>query len=245
MHRPQLASVLPTHPTLEHPDGRAVVALGLNRHGLPIWPVRGGADDDEDDDASDDDTDSGDDDTDDGGEDDKQLGPKGEQALAREKERRRTAQAQLREWKALGKTPAEIRALLDGGKKTDDGQPADRDAIRAEVKAEADAENLRTRVADKIEAKAGGLFSIDTEDVAVMLLRRTNVDEFIDDGKVDVEAITEALEDLLKKNPGLAAQGGKRFKGGGDGGRRKDEPAKAKTLQEAVTARLTPGGSTR
>lgn len=151
--------------------------------------------------------------------DDDALGPKGTKALEAEKGKRRAAQAQLREWKALGKTPAEIKTMLEaaaGG----DGQP-DPQKIRDEAKAEAQAELMESRILDKIEAKAARLFA-DPDDAAALLMRDHDADDFLDDGKIDVEAIQDALSELLEKKPYLATQGGKKFQGGGDGGARKE-----------------------
>lgn len=110
---------------------------------------------------------------------------------------------------------AEIAELKQGSGKKDD---ADLDAAIAKARADARAETLRERVLDRIEAKAAKLFA-DPEDAVALLGRR--VEEFIDDGKVDTDEITEALEELLKKKPHLAAATAKRFQGGADGGARK------------------------
>jgi len=236
---------LPLHPVT------GVQALGIV-NGRAVYPVRGGATDDDesgDDDAgSEDDSDSVDDDKagDDESDDDKPLGPRGEKALQAEKEKRRAAQTQLREWKALGLSPAQVQAKLkavpaDGGK--DGDKPVDRDAIRAEVQAEVDAERNRDRVLDKIEAKAARAFA-DPDDAAALLLRTGDVNDFLDEnGKVDVEAIEDGLKALLEKKPylGIAQGDGKRFKGSGDGGARKEQKPRAASLQEAVTARVVGG----
>lgn len=219
---------------------------------LWIWPdgttlpvISGGADDqqdddqddsgdgdDQDDNSSDDDGEQGDDDKSD---DDESLGPKGEKALKAEKDKRRAAQAELREWKALGLKPADIKKILDD-RKGDEDKP-DVDKIRNDAKAEAQAELMESRVLDKIEAKAGKLFA-DPDDAAALLMKDRDADEFLDDGKIDVEAIEDALKELLEKKPYLAAQGGKRFQGGADGGARKDSrPAQ---LTRADLAQMSP-----
>ena len=43
-----------------------------------------------------------------------------------------------------------------------------------------------------------------------------------DDGEVDAQAITAAIDNLIKSKPYLAAQGERRFQGGADGGPRKE-----------------------
>lgn len=201
-----------------------------------------GTDDTQQDDVVDetsvDDTDDSDTGSDDQQDDDKPLGPAGEKALQAEKEKRKAAQAELRQWKALGLTPEQIREIQKASGKTGDDADVDLDKVRAEAKAEAQAEALRERVEDKIEAKAHKF--ADPEDAVATLLRKHGIEEFIDDGKVDVDAIQEALDDLLKSKPYLAAQGGKRFQGGGDGGTRKE--SRPSQLTKADVERLAKEG---
>ncbi len=132
---------------------------------------------------------------------------------------------------------AKLAALEKPAETAEDGKP-DLEAVRKQARHEAAAELLRDRVLDKIEAKAARLFA-DPEDAVALLGRKA--DDFIDDGKVDADAITEALADLLKRKPhlGLAAQGGgRRFEGGADGGARKGSgPAQ---LTEEDLKRMTP-----
>lgn len=101
---------------------------------------------------------------------------------------------------------------------TADGDKPDPEEIRKQARAEAQAEVLRERVLDRIEAKAAKLFA-DPEDAVALLARRA--EEFIDDGKVDSDAIADELAELLKKKPHLAAEKPARFQGGADGGARK------------------------
>ncbi len=110
----------------------------------------------------------------------------------------------------------EDQIATDKAGKSKEDQP-DPEEIRKQAKAEAAAEVLKERALDKVETKAAKSFA-DPEDARALLASR--VDEFVDDGKIDVEAIEEALADLLKKKPHLAAQGGKRFQGSADGGAR-------------------------
>jgi hypothetical protein len=216
IHLPVLGPDLPVHPTT------GLTALGLRRNGVPIWPVRGGApDDDTGDDA---DSDSADDDSSDGTDDDgaDQLGDAGKQALDRMK-------AKLLSEKAARKA---LQAQLDAaGKPADDDTP-DPAELRKQARDEARAEVLNERALDKVEAKAAKLFA-DPEDARALLAGR--VDEFIDDGKVDVEAIEDALAELLKKKPHLAAATAKRFQGGADGGARKGSGVTQLTEQDLKT----------
>lgn len=112
----------------------------------------------------------------------------------------------------------------------------DPEEIRAQVTAEVNASVLKGRVLDRVEARAARLFA-DPEDAVALL--RSKVDDLIDGDQVDNDAITLALEELLKKKPHLAAQSGKRFTGGADGGARngKTEPNQ---LTEKDLARMTP-----
>jgi hypothetical protein len=220
-----IRKALPIHPTT------GLRALGLRRNGAPIWPVAGASPDDQSDDDSGaaDDEDEPDDDE---GKDD--LGDAGKQALDRMKAARN---AERERRKALEQ---ELAALKSKKSAADDDKP-DVEALREQAKAEARAEALHERVADKIEAKAGARFNLDPEDVAALLLRRHDIDDFIDDGKVDTEAIAEALDDLLAKKPALAAGSGddsKRKRGDVDQGHRGD--ARPKQLSRDDLKRMSP-----
>lgn len=210
---------LPTHPHLLHPlTGLPLQAIGARRNGTLIWPQLGAAPDDEDDTGGDggQDDDAGDGD----GEEDKPLGEAGQKALAAEKDKRRKASERARtaEQRATA-AEAEI-ARLKAGKSGADDKP-DAEEIRRTAREEAQAETLRDRVLDKIEAKAAARFA-DPEDAVALLGRRT--DEFIDGRRVDVDAILEALDELLEKKPHLAKVKGKsrpdpdRSQGAGKGG---------------------------
>lgn len=138
-----------------------------------------------------------------------QLGDPGKKALDAMKakwQREREQRKQLADELAALKAP-----------KGDTGH-ADPDEIRRQARAEAAAEMLRDRALDKVETKAAKLFA-DPEDARALLASR--VDEFVDAGQVDLDAIDQALTDLLSKKPHLAAARAPRFGGGADGGARK------------------------
>lgn len=118
----------------------------------------------------------------------------------------------------------------------DSKESSDPEKIREQARAEARAEMLRDRAFDKIEAKAAKLFA-DPEDARALLARQ--VDDFIDDGKLDLDAIEDALESLLKKKPHLAAKAEARFTGSADGGARKGS-GKPPQLTENDLKRMTP-----
>lgn len=139
-----------------------------------------------------------------------QLGEPGKKALDAMK-------AKWQKERDARKALADQVAKLQAGDGKKDDQP-DPDEIRKQAKAEAQAEVLKERALDKVETKAAKLFA-DPEDARALLA--ASVDEFIDGGKIDTEAIEDALGDLLKKKPHLGAQGAQRFKGSADGGARK------------------------
>jgi cell division protein FtsB len=190
-----------------------------------------------------DDTNKADDTTDDAGTDradDKaegadQLGDAGKKALDAMKAQRAAARKERDDARAEAAALKAENAKLKGGDK-DKATEVDEKAIREAARAEAQAEALADRVLDRIEAKAAKLFA-DPEDARALLAGRAA--EFIDDGKVDNDAIGEALADLLKKKPHLGAQGGRRFEGSADGGARKGSNAPAQ-LTEQDLKRMTP-----
>jgi hypothetical protein len=215
IHLPAFGPDLPVH----HFTG--LTALGLRRNGDPIWPAKGGAPDDDADDA-DDSADDAEPEGDDKGADDGQgdLGDAGKKAIDRMKGQLKTSRSALRPWTALAtefgaKSPEELRNLLKG-KKPDGGDAPDPDQIRREARAEVERETARDRLLDKIEAKAAGRFA-DPADAAALLLREGDTDDFLDGSRVDSEAIAEALDELLERKPYLA---GKKP----DGERRKPKP---------------------
>lgn len=208
IHLPAIGPDLPVH----HFTG--LTAIGLRRNGDPIWPIRGGAPDDDDDgdggdDQDGDDSGDGDDDKGDDSGDKDDLRDAGKRALDTMKGQRNAARTSLRPWTALArelgvKTPDDIKALLDG--KTKDGKDApDPEQIRREARAEVERETAKERLLDKIEAKAGGKFA-DPADAAALLLRENELDDFLDGSKVDADAIAEALTELLERKPYLAAK---------------------------------------
>lgn len=112
---------------------------------------------------------------------------------------------------------AEDKLAAASKPKPPEGEAVDVEELRKQIQAEAKAEVLRDRALDKIEAKAAGRFR-DPEDALLRLGR--NVDDFIDGGSIDLDAIEDALVDLLEKRPDFGVTQGepKRFKGTGDGG---------------------------
>lgn len=155
--------------------------------------------------------------------DSESLGDPGKRALDSMKEKWRTERERR---KAL---EAQIAAK-------NSEKASDPEKIREHARAEARAEMLRDRAFDKIEAKASKLFA-DPEDARALLAGQ--IDDFVDDGKLDLEAIEDALERLLKKKPHLAATAQPRFSGSADGGARKGS-GKPTQLTETDLKRMSP-----
>lgn len=218
MHAP-----LPVHPL----TGLMAVGWRKARPGeddelYPIWPILGGADDEDDqdddtdagegegdegdDDGQDDDAGDGDDDQggagDDDGQDDAdpegadQLGDKGKRALASMKGKWRKERDQRRDLE---------RQLAKKG----DGDAVAKATAAATAKA-----NTRILKAE-IRAAAAKKLADPRDALRFLDLDQFEVDE---EGEVDAEEITDAIEQLIKDKPYLAAQSRQRFQGSGDGG---------------------------
>lgn len=232
---------LPAHPV----SGARALGWRTARPGeetgqlYPVWPILGAADDDGQDDDTDDDggdgqdddeTDTGGDsggagsddgDTDDGDGDDEgadQLGDKGKQALDRMKAKLKAERARRRE----------AESKLTDGAGTDDA------ARQAEQAATAKANQRILR--SEIRAAAKGKLADPKDALTFLDLDQFEVD---DDGQVDEGDIEDAIDELIKNKPYLAAQGGRRFQGSGDGGaQRKAGRPKQLTQQDLKT--MTP-----
>lgn len=141
------------------------------------------------------------------------LADPGKQALDRMKEQREAAKAQAAELKAeLDRIKSEA-ALKD--------KPAEEQALekaRNEGKAEATAAAHALIVKARLTGAASGKLA-DPSDVlaypSIVKLADFTVDE---NGDVDSDALNEAIADLIKRKPHLAAQKQTRFDGGADQG---------------------------
>jgi hypothetical protein len=236
------ASTLPVHPT----TGCTALGWRKARPGedpdelYPIWPVVGAADDD-DDDGQDDDGDGGGDDTGDGQDDDTadggadqdddgdpegadQLGDPGKKALASMKER-------LRKERERRKAAESERDQLKGA---GSGNADDPERIRSEASRAATAKANERIVRSEIRAAAAGKLTNPRDALAFLDLGKFEVDE---DGQVDEEEISDAIEDLLKERPylGSAAKAPEaRFQGTGDGGARKGRGGPVQLTEQDV-----------
>ncbi|PXY20886.1 hypothetical protein [Prauserella muralis] len=135
-----------------------------------------------------------------GGDGPDSLGDKGKKALDAMKAKERAARAKARE---LEQQLAEMKAQLEGNDKTPDEQALE--AARREAATEAARKANERILRSEIRAAAAKRLA-DPADALVHL----NVDDFEvgDDGEVDGEEISDAITELLKKKPYLAAQGG-------------------------------------
>lgn len=180
---------------------------------------------DEDDSADEDSVDSegGDDETD----DDTALGDKGKKAIDAMKAKMKAAQKDAKDAKAE-------RDQLKADKESS-GKPDAEQAIanaKAEGKLEANAAANKRILRSEVKAAAAG--KLKNPALAVRLL---DLDDFEvdDDGNVDEDEIADAIQELLKENPELAAQGGTtRF----DSARGK--PKAKKQLTKADLDRMSP-----
>lgn len=224
-------------PSLLSPEHAAWLSATLERNhatyaGWRMGPEEGSKDDESDDGQEDDDSDDGDDADEDDDKTDWKAKFEAQQKVNRTLERKTRRDA-----KALadltGKKPE--GGGKGGSKDGDDNDAPDLDKVRADAKAEAVREVLHGRVEDKIEAKASAF--ADPEDAVAVLLRTHDIEDFLDDDKIDLEEIADALKELGEKKPHLLAQGGKRFQGSADGGSRKGTPKRAASLGEAIARR--------
>lgn len=109
-------------------------------------------------------------------------------------------------------------AALETSPPAGDNPTPDVDAIRAEAQREAMAKANARIVRAEVKTAMAGKFA--NPDVAMKLV---NVDAFEVDanGEVDSDEINDAINELLSREPYLAAQSAPRFEGSGGGGARK------------------------
>ncbi|MFI2431981.1 hypothetical protein [Streptomyces sp. NPDC018693] len=248
-------STLPTHPvTGARALGWRKARPGEDEDGLyPVWPILGAADDD--DDGQDDDTDDSDDDQDDdagdggddsdddqgdgtgddgGGQDDDAdeegadaLGDKGKRALASMKGKWRTERDKRRELE---------RRLAE--KDAGNGGANDADTIRRQAEAAATVKANARIIRSEVRAAAAGKLADPKDALTFLDLGQFEVNE---DGEVDADEISEAIDDLIKSKPYLAAAQGSRprFQGTGDGGAAR-KASRPKQLTEQDLKTMTP-----
>jgi hypothetical protein len=198
-----MAEELPVHPST------GLTALGVLPSGRIVWPVLGAAPEDDDQGGDDQGGDDQGGDGSDAGSDGDGLADKGKKALAAERLARREAE------KARRAAEAELAAL-----KAQAAQNGGDDAAAAAERARRDAEATANAKANarilkaEIRAAAAGKLTDPADALAHLDLTQFEVG---DDGSVDAGEISDAISDLLKRKPYLAAKA-TGFQGTGDGG---------------------------
>jgi hypothetical protein len=201
-------SVLPVHPvTRRSALGWRKPRPGEDDQLHPIWPVLGAAEDDDqedqdDTDGSDETADDGDGDTADDSDPDgaDQLGDKGKRALASMKGK----------WRAERDRARELAGKLAEKDGADEAEQVRRQAETAAL-SKANQRIVRAEV----KAAAKGVLADPADAYKFLDLDQFEVDE---SGDLDSDEVAEAIEELIKSKPYLAAAPARRFQGTGDGG---------------------------
>lgn len=210
----------------------ALGVLGFRADGRPIYPIGGGADDTGSADTGSDggqdaaggknDADSGADASKNGSGDSGGSGSGGDGKQDADTDDKTDWKAEARKHEARARSNATKAAEFD---KLKAASASDLEKAVEAGKAEVRSQMLADRVADKVEVAVAGRF-IDDEAAAALLLRQ-GTDGFIDDGKVDADAIKKSVTALLKDRPHMAKNGDGTARGDVDQGRRgagKNEP---------------------
>lgn len=150
-----------------------------------------------------------------------QLGDKGKRALASMKGKWRTEREKRKELE-------QRLAEKDGASETD--------AVRRKAEADALAKANARIIRAEVKAAAAGKLTDPADAYKFLDLDQFEVD---DDGNVDSEEVAEAIEDLIKSKPYLAAATAKRFQGTGDGGAAR-KAGRPKQLTRADLKSMTP-----
>lgn len=157
------------------------------------------------------------------------LGDPGKKALETMKAERKTARDEAAQAKA---DLAALQAKV-AGKEAEHAAELERQKVHTEALGKANEKIL------KAELRAAGAGKLaDPADA----LRFLDLSEFEvgTDGEVDQTAVNAAIDALLTNKPYLAAQGGKRFQGGADGGPRNE--VDTKTIDDEI-AEATKAGN--
>jgi hypothetical protein len=142
------------------------------------------------------------------------LGDAGKKALDAMKADRNAARKEAREARRL------LEDLQAQATRKDDSDKPDLDAIRAEIGREAQTKANERILRSEVKAAAAGKLADPADAYKFLDLTQFEVDA---DGNVDETEVADAIDDLIKSKPYLAAaQGGKRFQGTADGGTRKE-----------------------
>ena len=174
---------------------------------------------------------AGDDDGDGEGDGTDALGDAGKKALDAMKSERNAARKLAREHKA---ELDRLKAERDDADKPD-ADKALSQARQEATKAATDAANKRILKSELRVAAKGKL--ADVSDAALYI----DLDDFEvgDDGDVDADALSDAIDELIERKPHLAAERKPRFEGGADQGAQR-KPAKPSQLSQQDLNSMSP-----
>ena len=144
-----------------------------------------------------------------GGDGSDHLGDPGKKALDAMKAERKQAQEEARQVK---QQLEELQAKVDG-REAEYQQQLREQQVKDEALSAANERILKAEV----RATATGKLADPADALLYMDLSEFKVGS---DGAVDAEAISKQIDSLIESKPYLAAQGGKKFEGSGDGGTR-------------------------
>lgn len=201
------------------------------RYFAPVEGEGGGSEDDDDGDGAGDNAGTGDQDGD-------NDNPAGAEALG--DPGKKALDAMKAKWKDAEKKAADADVARASLQAKIDGQEAEHTASLKDQQvhdAAMAAANLRIKKA-QVQLAAKGKLSDPTDALTFIDLDDIEVD---DEGNVDTTALDAAVDALLSKKPYLAAQGGRRFQGDGDGGARNGRQRPSQ-LTEAEVKKLSAEG---
>jgi hypothetical protein len=143
-------------------------------------------------------------------------------------------------WRAERDKRRQLEEQLAAATKPAEGDQPDPDALVRQAEQAAMAKANERIVKAEVKAAAAGKLADPADALVYLDPSQFDVD---DDGNVDADEVADAIEDLLKRKPYLAAQGGitKRFQGTADSGARKGT-GKPAQLTEADVKRLSAQG---
>lgn len=145
-------------------------------------------------------------------------------------------------WKTERDRRRELETKLAQSKAPAEGEQPDPDALLRQAETKALARVNERLVKAEVKAAAAGKLADPADAHRFLDLSQFEVDDY---GNVDAEEVADAIDDLLKTKPYLAAQGGStkpRFQGSADSGARKGN-ARPSQLTEADVKRLSAAGN--
>jgi TolA-binding protein len=156
------------------------------------------------------------------------LGEPGKKALREEREARKQAERELRD----------LRARIEDMEAAQNKTAEERAALEKQRDMERQAISKANERILKAEVRAAAASRLADPADALRFLDLTSF-EVGDNGDVDSDAITSALDDLVNNKPYLAARSDQRFQGTADGGTRDGSRPKQITSREEL-ARMSP-----